>query len=63
MVGPPSTNTNLVEEMIENLILELDLEIVNNLDCPPIFLSDMGHRTWIDLTLATQSVAFQYWIG
>ena len=55
--GPPSTTTNPVGEMIENLILELDLEIVNNPDCPPTFLSDMGHRTWIDWTLATRSGA------
>ena len=53
--GPSSTYTNPVGEMIENLILELDMEIVNDPDCPPTFLSDMGHRTWIDLTLATRS--------
>lgn len=57
MVGPPSTHTNTVGEMIKNLILELDLEIMDNLDCPPTFVSDMGYRTWIDLTLETPSGA------
>ena len=43
--------TNPVRELIENLILDLDLEIINHTDCPPTFVSDMGHSTWIDLTL------------
>ena len=55
--GPPSTITNPVGQMIENLILELDLEIVNRPDSPPTFIGDMGHRTWIDLTLGTRSRA------
>ena len=55
--GPASTTPNSVGELIENLILELDLEIVNHQDCPPTFVSDMGHQTWIDLTLGTRSGA------
>ena len=55
--GPSSTITNPVGEMIENLILELDLEIMNLPGCPPTFVSDMGHSTWIDLTLGTRSGA------
>ena len=43
--GPPGTLANPVGEMIENLILELDLEIVNCPNCPPTFVSNMGHRT------------------
>ena len=50
--GPATTTTNPVGELIENLILELDLEIINHPDCPPpTFVSNMGHTTWIDLTL------------
>ena len=56
--GPETTPTNPVGALIENLILELDLDIVNCPDCPPTFVSDMGHRTWIDLTLGTRSGAF-----
>ena len=55
--GPSSTITNPVGEMIKNLILELDLEILNLPGCPPTFVSDMGHSTWIDLTLGTRSGA------
>ena len=55
--GPPSTRTNPVGEMIENLIMDMDLEIVNTNDCPPTFISDMGPSTWIDLTLGTRSGA------
>ena len=55
--GPATTTTNSVGVLIENLILELDLDIVNHRDCPPTFVSDMGHRTWIDLTLGTRSGA------
>ena len=56
--GPPCTRTNPVGELIEDLILALDLEVVNRPDCPPTFVSDMGHKTWIDLTLGTRSGAF-----
>ena len=49
--------TNPVGELIKNLILELDLEIINHSDCPPTFVSDMGHTKWIDLTLGTRSGA------
>ena len=56
--GPPSTHTNPVGDMIEDLILALHMEVVNHSDCPPTFVSDMGHTTWIDLTLGTQSRAF-----
>ena len=55
--GPATTTTNPVGELIENLILDLDLEIINHTDCPPTFVSDMGHTTWIDLTLGTRSGA------
>ena len=55
--GPETTPTNPVGALIENLILELDLDIVNCPDCPPTFVSDMGHHTWIDLTLGTRSGA------
>ena len=43
--GPATTTTNPVGELIKNLILELDLEIINHPDCPPTFVSDMGHTT------------------
>ena len=56
--GPATTTTNPVGELIENLILDLDLEIINHTNCPPTFVSDMGHTTWIDLTLGTRSGAF-----
>ena len=55
--GPATTLTNPVGELIEDLIMELDLEIINHPDWPPTFVSDMGHNTWIDLTLGTRSGA------
>ena len=55
--GPQNTVTNPVGEMIEDMVLDLDLEIVNLPNSPPTFVSDMGHRTWIDLTLGTRSGA------
>ena len=55
--GPQNTVTNAVGEMIKNMVLDLDLEIVNLPNSPPAFVSNMGHRTWIDLTLGTRSGA------
>ena len=55
--GPATTLTNPVGDLIEDLIMELDLEIINHPDSPPTFVSDMGHNTWIDLTLGTRSGA------
>ena len=55
--GSATTLTNLVGELIENLIMEIDLEIVNHPDKPPTFVSNMGHKTWVDLTLGTRSGA------
>ena len=56
-MGSSYHNYNSSRELIENLIMELDLEIINHSDCPPTFVSDMGHATWIDLTLGTRSGA------
>lgn len=43
--GPPSTCTNPVGDMIADLILALDLEVANHPECPPTYVSDIGHNT------------------
>ena len=63
--GPPTVVTNPVGAMLENFILTMDLDVVNECDSSASFVSDMGARTWIDLTLATPSVAYSlsnWWV-
>ena len=55
--GPEHIETNHVGREIEDLILELDLTVSNAPNSPASFCSDMGARTWIDLTLTTHSGA------
>ena len=42
--------------LLEDFILSADLDILNDRGGPETFVSDMGDRTWIDLTLSTPSV-------
>ena len=56
--GPPTTVTNPVGAMLENFILAMDLDVVNEGDSSASFVSDIGARTWIDITLATPSIAY-----
>ena len=55
--GPSTMATNLVGAMQEDFIVDHHLEILNDCQSSPSFVSDMGDRTWIDITLATQSLA------
>ena len=43
--------------MLEDFIVDHDLEVLNDCHSSPSFVSDMGDRTWIDITLATRSLA------
>ena len=55
--GPPSTVQNQVGAQLEDFIVTLDFDILNDCMGPATFVSDVGNRTWIDLTLATPSAA------
>ena len=55
--GPPSVRTNPVGGMLEELIVKLDLEILNKCTAPATFVSDTGNHSWIDITLASRSLA------
>ena len=55
--GPPSVRTNPVGGMLEDLIMNMDLEILNACTTPATFVSDTGDCTWIDITLASRSLA------
>ena len=55
--GPSSVRTNPVGAMLEELIVTLDLEVLNDRTAPASFVSDMGDHTWIDVTLASRSLA------
>ena len=55
--GPEGTSPNTVGRMIEDIILECDLEVINDPDSPPTFISDRGERSWVDVTLASCSAA------
>ena len=43
--------------MLEDFIVDHDLEVLNDCHSSPSFVSDVGDRTWIDITLATRSLA------
>ena len=55
--GPATVITTPVGAMIEDFIVDHDLEVLNDCHSAPSFVSDMGARTWIDITLATRSLA------
>ena len=55
--GPATVTTNPVGAMLEDFIVDHDLEVLNDCHSSPSFVSDMGDRTWIDITLATRSLA------
>ena len=55
--GPSTVVTNPVGSMLEDFIVDHDLEVLNDCHSSPSFVSDMGDRTWIDITLATRSLA------
>ena len=42
--GPSTVSTNPVGAMLQELILDQDLEILNDCNGPPTFVSDTGHR-------------------
>ena len=49
--------TNQVGSMLEDFIVAHDLEILNDSHSVPSFVFDMGDKTWINITLATRSIA------
>ena len=55
--GPATVTTNPVGAMLEDFIVDHDLEVLNDCHSSPSFVSDMGDRTWIDITLATRSLS------
>ena len=55
--GPSTVVTNPVGSMLEDFIVDHDLEVLNDCHSSPSFVSDVGDRTWIDITLATRSLA------
>ena len=55
--GPATVITTPVGAMLEDFIVDHDLEVLNDCHSAPSFVSDMGARTWIDITLATRSLA------
>ena len=55
--GPAIVTTNPVGTMLEDFIVDHDLEVLNDCHSSPSFVSDMGDRTWIDITLATRILA------
>ncbi|CAD7699049.1 unnamed protein product, partial [Ostreobium quekettii] len=55
--GPEDIPSNAVGRALEELILEHNLEVANDLDAPPSFVSDRRAKSWIDVTLTTRSTA------
>ncbi|CAD7700019.1 unnamed protein product [Ostreobium quekettii] len=55
--GPEDVRTNAVGQAVEELIMLHNLEVINDPDAPPSFVSDRGDKSWIDVTLATRSAA------
>ena len=50
--GPEGTKLNRIGESLEEALCEGGLLVLNNQDCLPTFCSDMGHNTWIDVSVA-----------
>ena len=55
--GPEDIPSNAVGRTLEEMILDFNLDVANNPDAPPTFVSDRRARSWIDVTLATRSTA------
>ena len=55
--GPPDTAANAVGSLLEDFILHERFTILNRWPCPATFHSDMGHQSWIDLSLSTAPLA------
>ena len=55
--GPPSVRRNQVGSLLEDFIVSCDLDILNDRGGPATFVSDVGERTWIDLTLSTPCIS------
>ena len=55
--GPPQTVTNAVGRQVEDIILHERLTVLNRWPCPATFHSEMGHQSWIDLSLSTGLLA------
>ena len=55
--GPPSVQRNQVGSLLEHFIISCDLNILNDRGGPATFVSDVGDRTWIDLTLSTPCIS------
>ena len=55
--GPEGTPCNAVGRMLEELILDFNLDVANNPDAPPTFISERRAFYWINVTLATHSTA------
>ena len=55
--GPPSVRRNQVGSLLEDFIVSCDLDILNDRGGPATFVSDVGDRTWIDLTLSTPCIS------
>ena len=53
--GPEDTPTNAVGRALEELILDHNLDVANDPDAPPTFVSDRRAVSWIDVTLSTRS--------
>ena len=56
--GPPEVRQNQVGSRLEEFIASSDLDILNDPGEPATFVSDVGDRTWIDLTLSTPCISF-----
>ena len=54
---PPETTTNAVGAQVEDFLLQERLSVVNRWPSPPIFISEMGFQTWIDITATSSTLA------
>ena len=54
--GPEGTKLDRIGESVEEVLCEGGSLVLNNQGSPPIFCSDTGHTTWIDVRAASPAL-------
>ena len=53
---PVGSKVDKIGEMVEGVLCEGGLLVLNSQDSPPTFCSDLGQKTWIDVSAASPAL-------
>ena len=54
--GPVGSKVDKIGEMVEEVLCGGGLLVLNSRDSPPLFCSDTGQQTWIDVSAASPAL-------